>query len=72
MFWILHFNNTPWVQSTSNFFTFGFNELIGSHYTKWNAGLKMENSKTTNNDLGQATQEQLLFYSALHIMVVNL
>lgn len=50
MFRILHFNYTPWVESTSNFFTFGFNELIGSHYTKWNAGLKAKNAKITNNE----------------------
>lgn len=71
MFWILHFNDTPRVQPTSNFFAFGFNELIGSHYTKWNAGLKTQDSTTTNNELGQTTQQQLLFYSGLHYMVVN-
>lgn len=60
MFRILHFNYPPRVESTSNFFTFGFNELIGSHYTKRNAGLKAKNAKITNNEPEQTTPRTTL------------
>jgi len=60
MFWILHFNYTPWIESTSNFFTLGFNQLIGSHYTKWNAGLKTKKAKITNNEPEQTTPRTIL------------
>lgn len=60
MLWILHFNYTPWVEPTSNFFTFCFNELIGPHYTKRNAGLKAKSAEVTCNEPGQATPRTTL------------
>lgn len=77
MLWILHFNYTPRVEPTSDFFTFCFNELIGPHYTKWNAGLKAKIAKVTYNEPGQTTPRTTLvlltivYYGNKFIILLN-
>lgn len=73
MLWILHFNYTPWIEPTSNFFTFCFNELIGSHHTKWNTGLKAKSAKVTDNEPGQTTPVLLstAYYGSKFIILSN-
>lgn len=77
MLWILHFNYAPWVEPTSNFFTFCFNELIGAHYTEWNAGLKAKSAKVTHNEPGQTTARTTLvllraaYYDNKFIIILN-
>lgn len=60
MLWILHFNYPPGVEPTSDFFTFCFNELIGPHYTKWNAGLKAKSATITYHEPGQTNSKPTL------------
>lgn len=37
--WVLHFDHTPRVKTTTDFLSFHLNQLVGANHSKWNARL---------------------------------
>lgn len=42
MLWVLHFNHSPGVQTTTDLLSFHLNQLVGANHSKGNARLEKE------------------------------